>query len=113
MNTKNLTSTALDTTSPFAKLVRDSGMALLCCDAKGKLIRNKQSDWLVYLLSASPLVRLAITSNCTTWTNQNALHPVEAFQGLWLVPVRKTNKRDDGIIIGVIVTGTALMTVAQ
>ena len=104
MNTKNFTSIAHDTTSPFAKLIRDSGMVLLHCDAKGKLIRNKQSDWLIDLLSASPLVRLAITSNCTTWANQNTLHPVEALQGLWLVPVRKTNKRDGGFIIGGIVT---------
>ncbi len=106
VNTKNFTSTAHDTASPLTKLARDSGMALLHCDAKGTLVATEQNDWLIDLLSASPLIRIAITSNCATWNSQDSLQPAEAFQGVWLVPVRKENRRNGGFVIGVVVTDT-------
>lgn len=104
MNTKNLTCITNDAASPFATLIRDSGMVMLYCDSKGKLHSNQQSDWLVDLLIASPLVRLAVTSNCTAWNSQDALQAAEAFQGLWLVPLQNADRRDKGYAIGVLVT---------
>jgi putative nucleotidyltransferase with HDIG domain len=105
MNVTNFTSPTNTVPSKFTTLMRDAGMAMLHCDSKGRLISTEQSDWLIDLLSASPIVRLAITTNCTTWNTQDTLQIAEAFQGVWLVPVRKTNsRRNGGFVIGVIVT---------
>ena len=105
MNVTNFTSSTNTVPSKFTTLMRDAGMVMLHCDSKGRLISSEQSDWLIDLLRASPLVRLAITTNCTTWNTQDTLQITEAFQGVWLVPVRKTNsRRDGGFVIGVIVT---------
>ena len=105
MNVTNFTSPTNTVPSKFTTLMRDAGMVMLHCDSKGRLISSEQSDWLIDLLSASPLVRLAITTNCATWNTQDTLQIAEAFQGVWLVPVRKTNsRRDGGFVIGVIVT---------
>jgi len=104
MNIKNKT-TLTSEISPLEQLACDSGIILLQCDEKGKLIPSKQGDWLVDLLCASPLVRLAITSSCTTWNTQDTLQSAEAFQGLWLVPLRKENsRRKSGFTIGVLIT---------
>ncbi len=104
MNTKNKTTPSSEL-APLVQLARDSGIILLHCDEKGKLIPSEQSDWLVGLLSASPLVRLAITSSCSTWNTQERLQSVEAFQGLWLVPLQKENsRRKSGFTIGVLIT---------
>jgi putative nucleotidyltransferase with HDIG domain len=105
VNTKNFTSTTQNNTTPFMKLVRDVGIVVLHCDLKGKISTKGTNDWLIDLLSASPLVRLAITSHCVAWNSQETPKPAEAFQGVWLVPVRKSNTRfNDGFAIGVIVT---------
>jgi len=104
VNINNFTSIIRDTSSPLAKLVHDAGMTMLFCDETGKLTTTDRSDWLVDLLTASPLVRLAVSSNFATWDSQGSLQPAEAFQGLWLVPVRKENRRDGGFAIGVIIT---------
>jgi len=104
VNTKNFTSIANNVISPFMRLTRDAGMAVLRCDAKGKLVSQDKSDWLVDLLSASPLVRLAITSNCPTWSSQETPQAREAFQGVWIVPVKESDRRNSGFVIGVIVT---------
>jgi putative nucleotidyltransferase with HDIG domain len=87
------------------KLVRNAGMALLHCDGKGKLEANTQRDWLVDLLEASPIVRLAISSNCAMWSGQEEPKAAQAFQGVWLVPVRNPeSRRGSGFAIGVLVT---------
>ena len=105
MNTKRITTLRNEPTTQFEKLVRDAGMVVLHCDIKGKLLPNDTSDWLIDLLSASPLVRLAITSNCAGWNSQDELQIAEAFQGVWLVPTRKSNNnRPIGYAVGVIVS---------
>ena len=105
MNTQYGSSTAQSDISPFMKLVRDAGMVILQCDKKGKLLPNEQRDWLSDLFVASPLVRLAITSNYATWNSQEEPHPTEAFQGVCLVPLRKSDShREGGFLVGVLVT---------
>jgi HD-GYP domain-containing protein (c-di-GMP phosphodiesterase class II) len=92
-------------TSPLLQLVQDVGIALLHCDGNGKLGENIQGDWLVDLLVASPMVRLAISSNCASWNDQVEPKAAEAFQGVWLVPVRNLNsRRGSGFTIGVLVS---------
>ncbi|HIA71932.1 MAG TPA: HD domain-containing protein [Phycisphaerales bacterium] len=110
MNTKNVSTKSIIDCSPLESFAIDAGIVIMHCDAKGKLVSQEKSDWLMDLLSASPLIRLAITSNCAVWNSQSELAPVEAFQGVWLVPVRQVNsRRDSGLSIGVIVTD-ALVT---
>lgn len=104
MNTKNFTSTNRTNRTPFEKLARETGVVLLHCDAKGKLVHGEQSDWLIDLLSASPLVRLALSASCTAWNTQEEAQPLEAFQGLWFVPLRNIhNRREEGYAVGVLV----------
>jgi len=105
MNTKNVSTKSTIDSSPLDSFAIDAGIVIMHCDANGKLVSQEKGDWLLDLLSASPLVRLAITSNYAVWNSQSELVPVEAFQGVWLVPVRKVNaRRDSGLSIGVIVT---------
>jgi HD-GYP domain-containing protein (c-di-GMP phosphodiesterase class II) len=105
MNTNNISIKSNLEQTTFETFANNAGMVVLHCDAKGMLIAPTKSDWLIELLSASPLVRVAITSNYEEWNSQSDLKPVEAFQGVWLVPVRKANsRRHAGFSIGVIVT---------
>jgi putative nucleotidyltransferase with HDIG domain len=105
VNTSKCAQTSPTKTSSFKKLVRDAGMVVLHCDANGQLSPSEKNDWLIDLLSASSLVRTAITANCSVWNSQDTPEPVEAFQGVWLVPVRKSGgRRNSGFSVGVIVT---------
>ena len=93
-------------TSPLTSLVLNAGMVLLHCDVHGKLVTNTQGDWLTDLLTASPIVRLAITAKlCKLEFSGSANCPRKAFQGVWLVPVRNSeSRRGSGFAIGVLVT---------
>jgi HD-GYP domain-containing protein (c-di-GMP phosphodiesterase class II) len=105
VNIKNIPSTSSNNCTPFERLAQNSGVVLLHCDAKGKLIPSEQADWFIDLLSASPLVRIALNTGCITWNSQDDLQAVEAFQGLWFVPLRKMNsRREGGYTVGVFVT---------
>jgi HD-GYP domain-containing protein (c-di-GMP phosphodiesterase class II) len=85
--------------------MRQVGIVVVSCDSEGKLQTPTQTDWLVDLLLASPLLQRAIDSDCEKWLSQDSIEVSEAFAGLWISPVRQhQSRRSGGFTIGLIVS---------
>jgi len=85
--------------------MRQVGIVVISCDSNGKFQVPIQTDWLVDLLLASPLLQRAIDSDCEKWLSQDSIEVSKAFTGLWIAPVRQhQSRRSAGFTIGLVVT---------
>jgi len=105
MSIQRTTTHTVQSVSLVEKQLRDMGIVIMQCDDKGNIKTKSNTDWLVDLLAASPLLQRSISTNCETWNAQDVPVVCEAFSGVWLAPVRQSSsRRNNGFSIGVIIT---------
>ena len=105
MSIQRTTTHTVHSVSLVEKQLRDMGIVIMQCDDKGNIKTKSNTDWLVDLLAASPLLQRSISTNCETWNAQDVPVVCEAFSGVWLAPVRQSSsRRNNGFSIGVIIT---------
>jgi len=97
----------IDRSDELRQQLRDVGVVLVAVDENGSLRWpiGDDNDWLTRLLTGGRMLRMALERLAADWVTTESTGAIEAFPGMWFVPVPLRVRREQcGFLVGIVAT---------